>query len=413
MSTAYLSHSYESVIIGRFLMGMFCALVLGSGPIYVSEILPPHLRAPIGSLFSVSIGLGIMLGNVLGFQQVLGTTTGWPILLSLNVVPSLIFLSYCWRMPKSPRSLYFDHNKPEEARKVLQRLYGTDDVSKQIEQYRIEAETMSKRKILSPKQVLTSRKVKWQLISGLVICVGFQFTGINGIFFYLNTLLTVAGIPEEIMDYVTIGFVSMEFLGAFAGLLSNKLGRKTMLLAGYSISMCSMIIYTLATAYQPSVDWLSYVSVVGGVGMIFGFAIGPGPITYVIIPELLDQSARPTVMMFSSLSLWVCFTIISVVTPYLFDYLKFAAFLPFAAILFLAILYVWFVVPETKGKSVLAIQMYFSKWNKIPVAQVLTEESNNGDNDVTNTGVLLNTRDRHAVTNPSFLNDGLTVQTRL
>uniref|UniRef100_F6RTI2 Major facilitator superfamily (MFS) profile domain-containing protein n=1 Tax=Ciona intestinalis TaxID=7719 RepID=F6RTI2_CIOIN len=47
MSTAYLSHSYESVIIGRFLMGMFCALVLGSGPIYVSEILPPHLRAPI------------------------------------------------------------------------------------------------------------------------------------------------------------------------------------------------------------------------------------------------------------------------------------------------------------------------------------------------------------------------------
>uniref|UniRef100_H2Y4J8 Major facilitator superfamily (MFS) profile domain-containing protein n=1 Tax=Ciona savignyi TaxID=51511 RepID=H2Y4J8_CIOSA len=91
-----------------------------------------------------------------------------------------------------------------------------------------------------------------------------------------------------------------------------------MLIFGNVVAITSMIIYTVATALQPSANWLSYVSVVGGVGIIFGFSIGPGPITLVILPEMLDQSARPTVMMTSGLTLWVGFTIVSVTTPYLF-----------------------------------------------------------------------------------------------
>nr|XP_026690625.1 solute carrier family 2, facilitated glucose transporter member 5 isoform X1 [Ciona intestinalis] len=363
-SLSVLMRSYEAIIIGRFFLGAYCSIGIGIGPIYVSEISSPVVRGPVGGMFGVAIGIGTVVGNALGLKEVLGTKSGWPYLFALTVVPTLVFLSYIKWIPDSPRYTLMTCKDEAMTRHILTKLRGTDDVDKELDDLKVLADDVTTVKILTVKQVLTSRSLRWQLACTTVVLASVQLTGINGVQFNLNTVFLTAGIPHSIVSYVSLGVVAAQVVVAStSSLASERFGRRTLILAGNLIIVMSTILYTVSLALYDQAEWLSYVSIVATLGFILGVNIGPGIVAYVMGPELNNQSARPGVMTVAVFCFWLSFTIVTFATPYMFLYLGSYVLLPFMTVAIATVLFVYKFVPETKGRSMEEIEDFFKSGN--------------------------------------------------
>ncbi|MEQ2175242.1 hypothetical protein GOODEAATRI_016131 [Goodea atripinnis] len=119
MGLSSLSRSFELVIIGRLIIGVFCGLCTGLTPMYVGEISPTAVRGAFGTLHQLGVVIGILVAQIFGLESLLGSDNLWPLLLALTILPALlqtIMLPFC---PESPRYLLIVLNKEEEARKGM------------------------------------------------------------------------------------------------------------------------------------------------------------------------------------------------------------------------------------------------------------------------------------------------------
>lgn len=140
MGFTKVSHSYEMLFLGRFIIGVNCgkystlhilqnyihvclSLSLSAGlntslvPMYISEIAPLNLRGGLGTVNQLAVTVGLLLSQVLGIEQILGTNEGWPILLGLAICPAILQLILLPVCPESPRYLLITKQWEEEARK--------------------------------------------------------------------------------------------------------------------------------------------------------------------------------------------------------------------------------------------------------------------------------------------------------
>ncbi|KAL6461253.1 hypothetical protein MHYP_G00312190 [Metynnis hypsauchen] len=118
MGLCTLCSSFEMVIAGRLVIGLFCGLFTGLTPMYVGEVSPTPLRGAFGTLHQLGVVVGILISQIFGLEFLLGSDKLWPLLLALTVVPAVIqclLLPFC---PESPRYLLINLNQEEEARKV-------------------------------------------------------------------------------------------------------------------------------------------------------------------------------------------------------------------------------------------------------------------------------------------------------
>lgn len=81
--------SYEMIILGRFIIGINSGLNAGLAPMYLAEISPVNLRGAVGTVYQLVITISILVAQILGLKDVLGTETQWPTLLALTVVPAI------------------------------------------------------------------------------------------------------------------------------------------------------------------------------------------------------------------------------------------------------------------------------------------------------------------------------------
>ncbi|CAI9592204.1 unnamed protein product [Staurois parvus] len=106
MGLCQISQSYEMMILGRFVIGVYSGLASGLVPMYVGEISPTHLRGALGTLHQLSLVIGILVAQVLGLESFLGTNSRWPVLFWVTLIPAAlqsVLLPFC---PESPRFLY-------------------------------------------------------------------------------------------------------------------------------------------------------------------------------------------------------------------------------------------------------------------------------------------------------------------
>lgn len=97
------AHSYEMLFLGRLIIGINCGLNTSLVPMYISEIAPLNLRGGLGTVNQLAVTIGLLISQVLGIEQILGTNDRWPVLLGLAVIPpiaQLLLLPIC---PESPR----------------------------------------------------------------------------------------------------------------------------------------------------------------------------------------------------------------------------------------------------------------------------------------------------------------------
>ncbi|KFV42513.1 Solute carrier family 2, facilitated glucose transporter member 5, partial [Tyto alba] len=370
MGTSELAKTFEVIIFSRIVMGIYAGLASNVVPMFLGEMSPKNLRGAIGIIPQLFITVGILVAQILGLNSILGNAKGWPVLLALTGVPSLIQLLTLPFFPESPRYLLIQKGNEEQARQALQKLRGWVNVDDEIEEMHQEDRSEKEEGHFSVLSLCTFRGLRWQLISIIIMMMGQQLSGVNAIFYYADRIFQSAGVARNNVQYVTVSIgginVIMTLLAVF---IVESLGRRVLLLAGFGLCSVSCAVLTLALNLQTVVSWMSYLSIICVIVYIIGHAIGASPVPFVMITEMFLQSSRPAAFMVGGSVHWLCNFTVGLVFLYMEAGLGPYSFLIFCAICVLTIVYIFFIVPETKNKTFMEINRIMAKRNKVEIQE--------------------------------------------
>ncbi|XP_063050385.1 solute carrier family 2, facilitated glucose transporter member 11-like [Engraulis encrasicolus] len=351
---------FELLMVGRFLTGVNAGIGLCVQPLYLGEIAPRALRGSMTLGTSVFITGGILTGQVVGLRELLGREGFWPLLLSSGCIAAVLqLISLPW-FPESPRYLLIDKEDEMACDKALIQLHGEDKYHGEKADMELERLDALGMKPMKPWEIFSDKSLRWQLITIIFLNTFQQLNGINAIYFYADYVFTAARIPEERMPYVTLGTGACECLTALTcGLLIESLGRRVLIIGGYSLMAVWCMCFTLTLTFQEASPWVPYLSMICIFAFILSFGLGPGGITNLLIAELFTQAGRPAAFSIGASSNWLSFFVVGMAFPFIVQGLKQYCFLVFLAVSVTVAIYIFFVVPETKNKTFLEIHAEF------------------------------------------------------
>uniref|UniRef100_A0A3Q3GRB3 Solute carrier family 2, facilitated glucose transporter member 4 n=1 Tax=Labrus bergylta TaxID=56723 RepID=A0A3Q3GRB3_9LABR len=318
MGMSKLCSSFEMMILGRFIIGAYCGLASGLTPMYVGEISPTSLRGALGTLHQLAIVTGILIAQVLGLEVLLGSEHLWPVLMGLTVVPTVLQMALLPFCPESPRFLYIVRCQEHHAKRGLRRLTGKQEVGDMLAEMKEEKRKMDMER--------------------------------KGIFYYSTSIFMKAGVQSPVYATIGAGVVNCAFT-VVSLFLIERMGRRTLHMLGLGGMCICAIIMTTALALLESVPWMSYISMLSIFGFVAFFEIGPGPIPWFFVAELFSQGPRPAAMAVAGFSNWTANFIVGMCFQYVAELLGPYVFLIFAALLLFFLIFTFFRVPETRGKT--------------------------------------------------------------
>ncbi|XP_056603044.1 solute carrier family 2, facilitated glucose transporter member 11b isoform X1 [Triplophysa dalaica] len=360
MGLSYPTSTFELLIIGRFLAGVNAGIGICVQALYLGEMAPRALRGAMAMGTSIFITGGILTGQVIGLKELLGGEEYWPILLSTTCIPAILQLLILPWFPESPRYLLIDRGDEVACRKALMWLHGADNYHGEQEDMERERVSAAGIKPKKPWELFTDGRLRWQLLT-VILLNGFQqLNGINAIYFYADYVFTQAGIPADKIPYAAVGTGACECITALTcGLLIESLGRRVLIIGGYTLMSLWCVCLTITLTFQESSPWVPYLSMVCVFMFILSFGLGPGGVTNILTTELFTQTTRPAAYMIGGSVNWTSFFFIGMVFPFIVNGLRQYCFLVFLVICCLVATYIFFVVPETKNKTFLEIQSEF------------------------------------------------------
>ena len=350
-----------TLIVGRIVVGIAIGIASFIAPLYIAEVAPVSIRGALVSLNQLAITVGIVISYLVDFA--LAPSGGWRWMLGLAVVPSIVLGIGMYFMPPSPRWLY-SKGRIDKARSVLERIRMTKNVTEEMKEIReslVCEQECNWSEILDPV-------VRPALIIGIGLAAFQQLTGINTVIYYAPTILEFAGFQSaavSILATAGIGMINV-IMTIVAILLIDRVGRRPLLLIGLIGMIISLGI--LGTAFflpglSSSLGLLAVISLMLYVG---SFAIGLGPVFWLMISEIYPLRIRGRAMSTATIVNWgtnllVAITFLSLIqligTP--------GTFWLYSIIGIAAWIFVYFLVPETKGKSLEEIEAHLRAGKRI------------------------------------------------
>jgi sugar porter (SP) family MFS transporter len=320
-------------------------------PTYISEIAPTEVRGRLSSLFQLAITLGILLAYVVNFA--LSAFEAWRWMLGLAAVPAAILFVGMYLVPETPRYLV-KNGYMESARAVLRRSRGRQDVEEEIgEIQQVEQEESQ----LGSGELLSSW-VRPMLVVGLGLAVLQQLVGINTIIYYAPTIInsTGVGVSASILATVGVGVVNVAFTFVAIWLI-DKIGRKKLLLFGLTGMTIASFLLGLGFFLPGLSGVLAYITLGSMFLYIASFAASFGPVLWVMLPELFPLKIRGSAVGVSSLSNWAANFAVALSFPILVAaFSQTPVFWGLGVVCIISIIFVYFIVPETAGRSLEAIE---------------------------------------------------------
>ncbi|XP_037107938.1 solute carrier family 2, facilitated glucose transporter member 11 [Syngnathus acus] len=362
--TSRAARSVEMIILSRVLIGINAGISMNVQPMYFGESAPKHLRGAVSLSSAVFTSFGVVLGQVVGLREILGSEPCWQYLLASNAIPGLIQLLTLPWFPESPRYLLIDRGDKEACINALRRLHGCEVESSELAEILEEQAETKGMKPCGPWELFRDRSVRWQLISIMVISSAMQLCGNDSIYFYASYVFKEAGISNEQIQYVTIGTGTCEFTACImCNLLIERKGRRFMLMGGYILMTVWAVVFTFALSFEHLISWMPYLSMACIFTYILSFGMGPAGVTGVLPTEIFNQTARPAAYMIAGSMMWLNLFVVGMIFPFLVSTARQYCFVPFGTVCLLSALYVGLFLPETKGKSLSAITGEFHVLN--------------------------------------------------
>ncbi|KAI3647471.1 hypothetical protein MP228_007692 [Amoeboaphelidium protococcarum] len=329
---------------GRLLVGFGCGVATSAVPLYISEISPIKQRGTLGTLNQLAVVIGILTSQVIGLW--LSTVPGWRLLLSGAAIPAFIQLVALFFCPESP-SYLVQRGKMYEAEMSLAKLRASRQVGLELDALVVsQRESSSESGDLSIAQLFTRKSLRKALIIGLTAQLAQQLSGINGVMQYSSSIFKDVFPGQEKLVTVGVGIVNLvSTLLSLA--LMDRAGRRILLLTS-QLGIVALCIVVVAASLANS-GILVVIAVALFTAM---FAIGLGPIPWLIIPEIFPTYAVSPASSVSVCVNWLSNFLVSLLFEQMLMYLKAYTFVPFGAITFGTACVIFYMMPETKGRSV-------------------------------------------------------------
>lgn len=352
--------SYEMIIIGRFLIGINAGLNAGLAPMYLAEISPMHLRGAVGTVYQLVITMSILVSQILGLEQVLGTADQWPLLLCLTIVPAIFQVITLPLCPESPKYLLLSKGKDMDAQRALSWLRGTIEVHDEMEEMRTEYESVKLVPKVTLKELFVNSALRIPLMIAIMIMFAQQLSGINAVMFFSTKIFRMAQLDKNAAQNATMGVGAMNVLMTFISLiLVERAGRKTLLLIGFGGMFIDTALLAICLAFADTSSTAAYFSIVLVIMFVVLFATGPGSIPWFLVSELFNQSARPAATSVAIAINWTANFIVSIGFLPLQEALGAYVFILFAVIQAFFVFFIYKKVPETKNKTMEEISSMF------------------------------------------------------
>ncbi|KAL1543231.1 Sugar transport protein 8 [Salvia divinorum] len=343
------------LIIGRILFGVGVGFGNESVPLFLSEVAPPHQRGAVNILFQLFVTIGILIANLVNFAVANVHPYGWRIALGLAGVPGLALFVGSFVIMETPSSL-IERGLEAEGRRSLQKVRGMDDVDQELEQIKHACEQA--KKVKEPFKKLMNRQSIPPLTISICVQIFQQFTGINAIMFYAPVLFQTMGFKNDgaLLSAVITGVVNV--LSTFVSIVAvDKLGRRKLLLqACVQMLVClvgSGVILQLHLKSAGSLDsTLATIVVVLVCLFVMSFAWSWGPMGWLLPSEVFPIETRTAGFAFAVSTNMLLTFIIAQAFLSMMCHMRAGIFFFFAAWVVVMGVFVWFLIPETKGIAI-------------------------------------------------------------
>lgn len=350
-----LAPSFEILLTGRVIVGLGIGLSSTTVPVYISEVSPAKARGWQVSLFQLAITVGILGAYVIDY--VFSKSEGWRWMLGLGVVPGAILGLGMLYLPESPRWLA-RHGRKDEARTVLARIRGTDQVEAELQEMEGVLNESTARGHWSD---LLAPTIRPALVVGVGLAVFQQVTGINTVIYYAPTIIQSAGISSAsgaILATAGIGVVNV-IMTMVSMWLIDRVGRRPLLLIG--TAGMAITLGVLGTAFA-MYGGLASVAVVCLMAYVASFAISLGPIFWLLISEIYPMKIRGVAQGAAAATNWGANLLVSLTFLTLVHALGPArTFWLYGVLAVGSWLFSYYLVPETKGRTLEEIEQ---SWHK-------------------------------------------------
>lgn len=313
-------------------------------PMYISEIAPAAQRGRLTAMFQFNIVLGILIAYFSNYLIGTGSEQSWRWMLGVEAFPSLLFLILLFFIPESPRWLIVVKNRTEEAREILNKI-SSETADEMIEA--IKGTDLQPGKAAGIRTFF-SRRYKLPIILAFLFAFFNQVSGINAIIYFAPRIFSLTGMGEEaaLLSSVGIGVVNLIF--TMIGLiLIDRFGRRLLMYigsVGYIVSLSLIAWFFFTDTFSGITAPILILT------FIAAHAISQGAVIWVFISEVFPNAVRSYGNSFGSATHWVFAAVIAgnfVWFESLFGGGPIFAF--FAFMMLLQLIFVWKVMPETKG----------------------------------------------------------------
>jgi sugar porter (SP) family MFS transporter len=352
---AALASTVTIFAVARLIGGLAIGLASVLTPVYIAEISPSKNRGTLVSLNQLAIVIGILSAYLVNWRVARFGESSWRWMLAVAALPSIAFLFGLLLIPESPRWLISigDHNQGE---RVLARMFGEEMAKEQVEavEQAVAGEEGSWREVLSPN-------MRKRLAIGMLLALFSQITGINTVLYY-GSIIVSEHFPGQstsmaLIANVIIGTVNVLFT-IVAMIFLDRWGRRAILMiasGGMAVAL-TLLVIGFSVGVSPLLMLASILLYVA----FFALGMGPGP--WLIISEIFPTKVRGRAASIATSTLWsgtllVTFTFLTLVKILNL----WGTFALFGALSAFCCIFVWKMVPETKGRTLEQIQQ---EWNK-------------------------------------------------
>jgi sugar porter (SP) family MFS transporter len=335
----------------RLIGGLAIGLASVLTPVYIAEISPSKNRGTLVSLNQLAIVIGILFAYLVSWQIARFGENSWRWMLAVAAIPSLAFFVGLLAIPESPRWL-LGRGRHDEGERILARIFGASIAREQVQA--VERATASEegswREVFSPS-------MRKRLGVGMFLALFCQITGINTVLYY-GSIIVSEHFPGQstsmaLVANVIIGAVNLLFT-IVAMIYLDRWGRRAILLTasgGMGVALTLLVVGL-------NIRGISPVLMLGAILLYVAFfALGMGPGPWLIISEIFPTKVRGRAASIATSTLWsgtllVTFTFLSLVKVLNL----WGTFAIYGALSFICFVYVWKMVPETKGRTLEQIQ---------------------------------------------------------
>lgn len=339
----------------RFIGGLGVGASSIIAPIYISEISPAASRGRLVVLFQFNIVFGIVIAYlsnlVIVYFMGSGDPHAWRYMLGIMAVPSLVFLALLKVVPESPRWLLLQDGASQRAKDILQIINPAG-----YEQELTSIVTSNTEDAKEPGGTeLFSGRYSFPIKLAILIAFFNQVSGINAILYYAPRIFEMTGLGDKasLASSLGLGVVNFTFT-MIAIFFIDKIGRRKLMFIGSFglIATLSLVAYSFYTSSFSGYYVTGYL-----MAFIAFFSFSQGAVIWVFISEIFPNQVRAKGQTLGSFTHWVMAALITFSFPYFTEKLGGGnTFLFFAIMMVFQLLFVWKMMPETKGKSLEQIE---------------------------------------------------------